>query len=73
LERANRGRATASRSGNGIYKSTDNGDTWQRMGPANSERIAQIIVSPENSDIVYVAVPGALWRRLAGSRALQDD
>jgi photosystem II stability/assembly factor-like uncharacterized protein len=47
--------------GNGIYKSTDNGDTWQRMGLPNSERIAQIIVSPENSDVVYVAVPGALW------------
>jgi hypothetical protein len=59
--------------GNGIYKSTDNGDTWQRMGLPNSERIAQIIVSPENSDIVYVAVPGALVERLAGSRALQDD
>ncbi|HEX8679997.1 MAG TPA: hypothetical protein VF683_08555, partial [Chthoniobacterales bacterium] len=47
--------------GNGIYKSTDNGDTWQRMGLPNSERISQIIVSPENSDTVYVAVPGALW------------
>ena len=47
--------------GNGIYKSTDNGDTWQRMGLPNSERIAQIIVSPENSEVVYVAVPGALW------------
>ncbi|HEV3409633.1 MAG TPA: hypothetical protein VG095_05030, partial [Chthoniobacterales bacterium] len=47
--------------GNGIYKSTDNGDTWTRLGLPNSERIAQIIVSPENSDVVYVAVPGALW------------
>ena len=47
--------------GNGIYKSTDNGETWTRMGLPNSERIAQIVVSPENSETVYVAVPGALW------------
>ena len=47
--------------GNGMYKSTDNGDTWTRIGLPNSERIAQIVVSPENSDTVYVAVPGALW------------
>src|SRR3978361_1455586 len=39
--------------GNGLYHSTDNGDTWTRMGLPNSERISQIIVSPENSDTVY--------------------
>ena len=32
--------------GNGIYKSTDSGETWTRMGLPNSERISQIIVSP---------------------------
>ena len=31
------------------------------MGLPNSERIARIVVSPENSDTVYAAVPGALW------------
>ncbi len=47
--------------GNGIYRSTDGGETWLRMGLPNSERIARIVVSPENSDTVYAAVPGALW------------
>ncbi|MDQ2918909.1 MAG: sialidase, partial [Verrucomicrobiota bacterium] len=47
--------------GNGIYRSTDGGETWLRMGLPNSERIAKIVVSPENSDTVYAAVPGALW------------
>src|SRR5881409_4473833 len=47
--------------GEGIYKSTDGGETWTRAGLENSERIAKIVVSPKNSDTVLVAVPGALW------------
>jgi photosystem II stability/assembly factor-like uncharacterized protein len=47
--------------GNGIYKSTDNGDTWSRMGLIDSERIAKIIVHPLNGDVVYACVPGKLW------------
>src|SRR5881409_1001759 len=47
--------------GNGIYKSTDGGDSWTNMGLQNSERIAKIIVDPKNSDTVYVCVPGKLW------------
>lgn len=47
--------------GNGIYKSTDGGETWTSAGLPNSERIAKIIVSPTKGDTVYAAVPGALW------------
>jgi photosystem II stability/assembly factor-like uncharacterized protein len=47
--------------GNGIYKSTDGGETWNYTGLPNSERVAEIIVSPMSSDMVYAAVPGALW------------
>jgi len=47
--------------GNGIYKSTDGGDSWTNMGLPNSERIAKIIVDPKNSSTVYVCVPGKLW------------
>src|SRR5947209_12625044 len=47
--------------GNGVYRSTDGGETWLRLGLPNSERIAKLVVSPENSDTVYAAVPGALW------------
>src|SRR2546423_2222254 len=47
--------------GNGIYKSSDGGETWTNAGLPKSERIAQIIVSPKNSDTVFAAVPGALW------------
>src|SRR6267143_1709165 len=47
--------------GDGIYKSTDGGETWTHAGLNNSERMAQIVVSPTNSDTVYAAVPGPLW------------
>ena len=47
--------------GNGIYKSTDGGDSWTNLGLQNSERIAKIIVDPKSSDTVYVCVPGKLW------------
>src|SRR5437868_7670898 len=47
--------------GDGIYKSTDGGETWTHAGLEKSERIAKIAVSPKNSDTVFVAVPGALW------------
>jgi len=47
--------------GDGVYKSTDGGETWTKSGLPNSERISKLLVSPENSDTVYAAVPGALW------------
>src|SRR6266498_3850223 len=47
--------------GKGVYKSTDGGETWTHVGLENSERIAKIVVSPKNSDPVFVAVPGALF------------
>jgi photosystem II stability/assembly factor-like uncharacterized protein len=47
--------------GNGLYKSTDAGDSWTKIGLDSTEHIAKVIVSPNNSDIVYVAAPGPLW------------
>ncbi|MFO7894222.1 MAG: hypothetical protein R6U63_10840 [Longimicrobiales bacterium] len=48
--------------GDGIYKSTDGGRTWQNMGLENSEHLSTIIVHPEDSDVVWVAAQGPLWR-----------
>ncbi|MDE2133680.1 MAG: sialidase [Alphaproteobacteria bacterium] len=47
--------------GNGIYKSTDGGETWTNMGLPESERIARIIVNPKDGNVVYACVPGKLW------------
>ena len=47
--------------GDGIYRSLDGGNTWKNMGLKKSEHISKIIVHPENSKVIYVAVQGPLW------------
>src|SRR6266436_699390 len=47
--------------GDGVYKSTDAGETWTHVGLPNSERISRIIVDPRSADTVYACVPGKLW------------
>jgi photosystem II stability/assembly factor-like uncharacterized protein len=49
--------------GDGIYKSIDGGRSWTNMGLKESEHIARIVVDPRNSDVVYVAAQGPLWRK----------
>ena len=55
--------------GDGVYKSTDAGKTWTRMGLENSEHIQNIIIDPRNSNTVYVTAIGPLWRS-GGDRGL---
>ncbi len=55
--------------GDGIYKSLDGGKSWKNMGLKNSEHIGNIIVHPENSDVVYVSVYGPLWNK-GGDRGI---
>lgn len=55
--------------GDGIYKSTDGGGTWKNMGLKTSEHIGKIIIHPTNSDIVYVASQGSVWKA-GGERGL---
>src|SRR6476660_9124559 len=47
--------------GDGLYKSTDGGETFTRIGLETSEHIGNIKIDPRNSDVVYVAVQGPLW------------
>ncbi len=47
--------------GNGVYKSTDGGDTWKNTGLADTQHIARIVVHPTNPDIVWVAALGHLY------------
>ena len=45
-------------SGDGVYKSTDGGQTWKNVGLRDSRQISRIVVDPKNPDIVYVGALG---------------
>src|SRR6267142_1780191 len=47
--------------GCGIFKSTDGGLTWKRVGLEKSGAIGRIVVNPTNPNIVYVAALGQAW------------
>ncbi|MBL7808612.1 MAG: hypothetical protein JNN28_12385, partial [Saprospiraceae bacterium] len=47
--------------GLGLYKTTDAGRNWTRVGLENSEHISKILLHPTDPNTLYVAVPGKLW------------
>jgi photosystem II stability/assembly factor-like uncharacterized protein len=49
--------------GDGVYKSTDAGKTWKKIGLDSSQHISRIVVDPKNPNIVFVAAQGALYSR----------
>lgn len=44
--------------GNGVYKSTNGGETWQHLGLEDTRHIARVLVDPRNPDVVLVAALG---------------
>jgi photosystem II stability/assembly factor-like uncharacterized protein len=48
--------------GNGVYKSTDAGRSWQHMGLDATGHIARIVVDPHNPDRVFVCAIGQAFR-----------
>ena len=47
--------------GDGVYKSTDAGKTWNNVGFKNVDAISKIRIHPTNPDIVYVAAFGLYY------------
>jgi len=47
--------------GDGVYKSTDGGDTWVNVGLKETRHIARVRIHPTNPDIVYVAAMGDMF------------
>jgi photosystem II stability/assembly factor-like uncharacterized protein len=46
--------------GNGVYKSTDAGKTWQHMGLVKTGRIAKVLIDPRDPNDVYVCAEGRI-------------
>ncbi|MCO6486775.1 MAG: glycosyl hydrolase [Phaeodactylibacter sp.] len=49
--------------GDGVYKSSDAGKTWRKVGLSPTQHIARIAIHPDDPDVVYVAAQGALYGR----------
>ncbi len=47
--------------GNGVYRSTDGGDTWRHVGLEDTHHIARIVVHPQDPDTAWVAALGHLF------------
>ncbi len=55
--------------GDGIYRSRDDGATWENMGLKESQHISKIVIHPTNPDVIWVAAQGPLWNK-GGDRGL---
>jgi photosystem II stability/assembly factor-like uncharacterized protein len=47
--------------GDGVYRSTDAGATWQHLGLADTQRIARVRVHPRDENLVYAAALGDIY------------
>src|SRR2546421_6316689 len=66
--------------GDGVYKSTDGGQSWTHLGLRDGQQIAQIAVDPRNADRLFVAVAGhpygpneerGIFRSLDGGKSFE--
>jgi len=50
--------ARSSFAGTGMFKSTDDGQTWKNVGLSETHHIGRVLLDPRNPDVVYVAALG---------------
>jgi photosystem II stability/assembly factor-like uncharacterized protein len=49
--------------GDGVYKSTDAGKTWKKMGLDATQHISRIVVHPNDANTLLVGAQGALYSK----------
>ena len=54
-------RGVMTHGGDGVYRSTDAGRSWKRMGLEATQHISRIVVHPQDPDVLWVAAQGALY------------
>lgn len=47
--------------GDGVYRSTDRGQTWSHIGLEESGRVGRIVVHPDDPDVAFVAAAGHMY------------
>lgn len=57
----NGGGGSVTYGGNGVYKSTDGGSTWNHLGLEATEYISRIVVNPLNPQIIFLGAMGKLF------------
>jgi photosystem II stability/assembly factor-like uncharacterized protein len=45
-------------SGDGLYRSTDGGNSWQNIGLRDTRQVSRIVIDPQHANIVYVGALG---------------
>jgi photosystem II stability/assembly factor-like uncharacterized protein len=49
--------------GDGVYKSTDAGKTWKKMGLDLTQQISRIAIHPKDPNTVYIAAQGPIYSK----------
>src|SRR4029453_13187060 len=48
--------------GDGVYRSSEGGEPWQKVGVKKRWRVRRVVVDPKKPEIAYVAAMGNLWK-----------
>ena len=56
-------RGVMTSSGDGVYKSTDMGQTWEHLGLESTKHISQVRIHPTNPDVMYVSAQGSPYAK----------
>ena len=63
-------RGQSSSWGDGVYRSTDAGRSWTRVGLEHTRQISRVIIHPRDENTVYVAAQGSRWAAGATDRGI---